>query len=219
MDGKWGYFISPRCRKINKSCENVRGPAKVGITGPLSSSQELLLQGQQPVPQPLHSYTLAPQPPQLAQQPPTQPPHMSSWADEVATEQSGHSTPETLVPIGPIPVRFPPPPRSQPLTYPPPLIPKPASQPTTIQRPRHGPTTVPPPRHQPPFPQHLPHDRPTSTDNYTCTDRTLHQEDSPGLWHMRSILSAHRQFRPHSRLLGLQPINHKAQSPLAQKQV
>ena len=63
--------------------------------GPPSSSKEFLLQGQQPVSQPPHSFTLAPQSVPL---PPTQPPHSSSWADEVELEQSGHSTPETVVP-------------------------------------------------------------------------------------------------------------------------
>ena len=91
--------------------------------GPQSWSQELL-QGTSQVPQP---------PPLLstahkavsASQPPTQPTSFPSWADEVATaEQSGHSTPETVVPnwaySGRIRGARP---RSQPLVYPPPVMP------------------------------------------------------------------------------------------------
>ena len=76
---------------------------------------KLWLQGQQPVPNPPHSFTLAPQPPQpVPQSPPffqpatqpttsvpqptPQPTRSSSWADKVATEQSGWSILETVVP-------------------------------------------------------------------------------------------------------------------------
>ena len=90
--------------------------------GPISSTQELLLQGKQ-LPQ---SFQTVPQPPQ--------PPHSSSWADEVAAKQSDRSKPETVVPnwaysrriLGPHP-------RSRPLFYPPPVMSTPVSQPTKIQ--------------------------------------------------------------------------------------
>ena len=61
-------------------------------------------------------------------------------------------------------------PRSQPLVYPPPVMPVPTSQPTNLQSQRYGVPTVPPPRPQPPFLQIPPYDRQTSTDNYPCTD-------------------------------------------------
>ena len=48
-------------------------------TAQLSSSLELLIEGQKPVPQPPQSFTMAPQPPPLVLQPPKQPPHSSSW--------------------------------------------------------------------------------------------------------------------------------------------
>ena len=150
---------------------------------PLSSSQKLLLQGQQPVPKPPHSFTLAPQQPQpVPQSPPffqpatqpttsvpqptPQPTRSSSWTDEVATEQSGWSIPETAVPnwaysgriLGPRPL-------SQPLVYPLSVMPTPASQPTNIRLQRLGIPTVPPSRPQPAFQQPPPFDRPTSTHN------------------------------------------------------
>ena len=66
--------------------------------GPPSSFQELLLQGNTQVPQPpplfSTAHTAVP-----TSQPPPQPTHIPSWADEVATaEQSGRSTPETVIP-------------------------------------------------------------------------------------------------------------------------
>ena len=66
-------------------------------TGPQSLSQELI-QSTSQVPQPPSlfstAYTAAP-----TTQPPIQPTNTTSWADEVATaEQSGQSTPETVVP-------------------------------------------------------------------------------------------------------------------------
>ena len=64
-----------------------------------SSPQQFLLLGDQPLPQPPHLFYLATQMPPSVQQPPTQPPCSAPWADEVAAaEQSGHSTPETVVP-------------------------------------------------------------------------------------------------------------------------
>ena len=61
-----------------------------------SSSQELQGSSQVPQPPPLISTARTAV---STTQPPIQPTHIPSWADEVATaEQSGHSTPETVVP-------------------------------------------------------------------------------------------------------------------------
>ena len=85
-------------------------------------------------------------------------------------EQSGQSTPETVVPnwaySGRIRRSRP---RSQPLVYPPPVMPTPHTQRPPLPSPRYGPT-IPPLRPQQPFPQPPTYDRPTSTDNYPCTD-------------------------------------------------
>ena len=101
-------------------------------------------------------------------QQPTQTTQIPSSADEV--EQSDHSTPETVIPnwaysgriLGSRP-------RSQPLMYPPPVMPTPHPQRPSLSSPRYGPT-IPPLRPQQPFSQPLPYDRPTSTNNYSCTD-------------------------------------------------
>ena len=67
--------------------------------GPPSSLKQLLLRGEQPVPQPYSiigtiTHTSIP-----TSQPPPQPTSIPSWADEVAiAEQSGLSTPEMVVP-------------------------------------------------------------------------------------------------------------------------
>ena len=67
--------------------------------GPPSSSQELLLQRDQPVPQPSSIFGTTTHTSIPTSQPPPQSTSISSWADEVATaEQSGRSTPETVVP-------------------------------------------------------------------------------------------------------------------------
>ena len=67
-------------------------------TGLQSSSQELLLQETSQVPQPPPLFSTAHTAVSTSQSP-FQPTRIPSWADEVATaEQSGHSTPETVVP-------------------------------------------------------------------------------------------------------------------------
>ena len=84
--------------------------------GPTGSSQELLLQGNQP---PVQISSIAPS--NTVTVPHSSQSHLPSWADEV--EQSGDSTPDTVVPnwaasgriLGPQP-------RSQPLVYPPPVF-------------------------------------------------------------------------------------------------
>ena len=71
-----------------------------GYIGPLSSSADLLLQWQQPVslpPQLQKSIQRVSPLQRWITQPPPQPAHSSSWADEVAAEQSSRSTPETVV--------------------------------------------------------------------------------------------------------------------------
>ena len=132
-------------------------------TGLQSSSQELLLQGTSQLPQPPPLFSTA--------QPPIQPTNIPSWADEVATaEQSGQSTPETVVLNWAYSGRIRrAQPRSQPLVYPSPVMPTPHTQHTPVPSPRYGPA-LPPLRPQQSFPEPPPYDRPTSTDNYPCTD-------------------------------------------------
>ena len=106
--------------------------------------------------------------------PSTQPPittHVPSWADEVATaEQSGHSTPETVIPNWAYSGRIRRPrPRSQPLVYQPPVMPTSHTQRPLVSSTRYGPALT-PLRPQPSFPQPPPYDRPTSTDNNPCMD-------------------------------------------------
>ena len=153
--------------------------------GPQSSSHELLLQGtshshptllyctqltltlhtkQPPVPQPPPLFSIA-HTAVSAAQPPPQPTSIPSWADEVATaEQSGHSTPETVAPNWAYSGRI----RGA-LVYPPLVMPTPHTERPPVPSPRYGPA-MPPLRPQQLFPQPPPYDRPTSLDNYTCTD-------------------------------------------------
>ena len=141
--------------------------------GPQSSSQELLLQGDNQVPQPPPLFSAAHTAVSTSQSPP-QPTSIPSWADEVATtEHSGRSTPETVVPNGAYSgrIRRSPPP-SQPLVYSPPVMPTPHTQRPPVPSPPNGPT-IPPLRPQPSFPQPPTSDRPTSTDNYSCNDPSL----------------------------------------------
>ena len=107
----------------------------------------------------------------VSSKPPPQPTSILSWADEVATaEQSGRSTPETVVPNwadsgrirGP---RL----QSQPLVYPPPVMPTPHTQRPPVPAPWYGPTLT-PLRPQPSFPQPAAYDQLTSTDNYPYAD-------------------------------------------------
>ena len=162
--------------------------------GQTSSSQELLLQGQTQVSQP---------PPPLSavntehsSQQPTQTTQIPSSADE----QSGHSTPETVIPnwaysgriLGSRP-------RWQPLMYPPPVMPTPHTQRPPLSSPRYGPT-IPPLRPQQPFTQPPPYDRPTSTNNYSCTDpspRRKPRATAHEAYHVRSspIQASHSPAR------------------------
>ena len=157
---------------------------------------------QQPqlVPQSPQTFQPVPQPPQPVPQSSTQPPHSSTWADKVDAEQSGRSMPKMVSTKWAYSDRIcDPAHRSQPLNYPPPLMPTPVSQPMNIHQSRSGVPTVPPPRPQPPFPQPPPYGRPTLTDNYPSPRRR------PGLRRTRITPYTHCQFRPHSRLLSIRP--------------
>ena len=137
--------------------------------GPPSSSQELLLQGDQLVPQPPPIFATATHTSISTSQPPPQSTSISSWTDEVAiAEQSGCSTPETFVQNWAHSGRIHGPrPRSQPLVYQPPVIPQPFSKRPRVPSPQYRPA-IPPLRPQTSFP-----DRPTSTVNDPCTDPSL----------------------------------------------
>ena len=87
-------------RGLHPYIESDTSPSSVPV-GPSSSSQELLLQGDQPVPQPPYFFQSTKQSPSSVPQPPIQPPPSSSWVDVAAAEQSDHSTPEILVPTAP----------------------------------------------------------------------------------------------------------------------
>ena len=90
--------------------------------GPQSSSQYLLLQGTNQVPQPPPLFFTA-HTAVSTSQPPPQPTSIPSWADEVATaEQPGRSTTKKVVPNWAHSGRIRGPrPRLQPLVYPPPV--------------------------------------------------------------------------------------------------
>ena len=84
-------------------------------------------------------------------------------------EQSGTSTPGTMVPNWAASGRIRgPQPRSQPLVYPPPVFPTPPQHRQPVSSPRYG-STIPSLMPQQSFVQ-PPYDRPTSTDNYPCTE-------------------------------------------------
>ena len=112
--------------------------------GPQSSLQEMLLQGtsQEPHPPPFFStaHTAV-----STSQPPHQPTSFPSWADEVATaELSGHTKPETIVPIWVYSGRIRgAQPRSQPLVYTPPVMQTPHSDLPPVPSPRYGPAIPP----------------------------------------------------------------------------
>ena len=153
-------------------------------TGLQSSSEELLFHGQVPQPPQLFStaHTAV-----FTTQPPIQPTSIPSWADEVATvEQSGHSTPETVVPnwaySGRIRGARP---QSQPLVYPPPVMPTPHTQRPPVPSPRYGPA-LPPLRPQQSFTQQPTYNRPTSTDNYPCTDPSPRRATPDEIYLVRS---------------------------------
>ena len=145
-------------------------------------------------------------------QPPAQPPHCYSRADEVAAaEQSGHSTPETVVPTWAYSGRIRGPrTRSQSLVYLPLVLPSPLTQPPNIPSPRYGPLSS-SLRPQLSFPQPPPYDRPTSTDNYPFTDispkrrrRATAQEIYPvRSWKIQASISHARH--PASPSRGPQP--------------
>ena len=118
--------------------------------GPQSSSQEPLLLGTSQVSQPPPLFSIAHTAISTLQHP-SQQPSIPSWADEV--EQSGTSTPETVISNWAYSGRFRGArPRSQPLVYPPPVMPTPHPQGPPVSSPRYGQTT-PPLRPQQPFPQ------------------------------------------------------------------
>ena len=119
------------------------------------------------------------------------------------------------------------------MIYPPPLMPTPHTQRPPVPSPRYGPA-IPPLRAQPPFPQPPLCARPTSTDNYHCTDpsprkrprATAHEiypvrsspiqaSQSPA----RHTTSPSRGPRPSSSrdrgnpFASTQVINHRSQGP------
>ena len=148
--------------------------------GPPSSSQELLLQGDQRVQQPPPIFATTTNIPTSTSQLPPQPTTISSWA--AIAEQSVRSTPETVVRNWAYSGRIRGPrPRFQPMVYPPPVTPTPFSQQPRKPSPRYDPT-IPPLRPQLSFPQPTPYDVPTSTDNYPCAD--------PSRWR-RTGITAH----------------------------
>ena len=174
--------------------------------GPHSSSQELPTLSQVPQPPPLATQTTA-----SAQQP-IQPTNIQSWVDEVTTaEQSGHSTPETVVPdwaySGRIRGARP---RSQPLVYPPQVMPKPSTQRPLIPSTPYGPA-LPPMRPEQSFPNHLP----TIGIFQPKIIPALipHPEGVREQRHTRSIPFAPHRYRLHNRLLDTQRAPIEAHSP------
>ena len=159
---------SPYSGDLNLYIESNRSSPSVSV-GPPSSSQQLSLQGDQPLRQPSHLFHPTTQPPSSL--PPPQTTHSSSWADEVAAaEQSGHSAPETVFPnwaySGRISGTRP---WSQLLVHLPPVMPPPLNQSLCIPSHTYE-STIPPRQPEPDFPQPPPYDRPTSTDNLPFTN-------------------------------------------------
>ena len=100
-------------------------------------------------------------------QPPPELPHSSSWADALAAEKLGRSTPETVVHNWACSGRI----RgnhthSRPLTYPPPVKPILVLQSMGYHQSRYGIPTIPPTQSQPCLPQPRPYDWPNSSENY-----------------------------------------------------
>ena len=161
-----------------------------------------------------------PQPPQLlstlhtavsAAQAPPQPTSISSWAEQVATaDQSGRSTPETVVPnwaySGRIHGSRP---RSQPLVYPQPVMPTPHIKRPLVPSPRFGSTIV-LLRPQQPFPQPPPTidpSRQTTTRVLTPYLGGVHEPQ-----HTKYNQFVLQQYRLHSRLPVTQRALHEAHS-------
>ena len=157
---------------------------------PQSLSQELLLQGTSQVPQPTSLFSTAHTAVSVSQ-PPTQPTTIPYWADEVATaEQFGRSTPETVVPKWAYSDRIRGArPRSQPLVYPPPVMPTKHTLRPPVPSPRYGPT-IPPLRPQQLFPQ--PHSNINSRRQTTTRVLTSHLGGVHEPQHTKST-----QFVPH----------------------
>ena len=177
--------------------------------GPPSSSQEVLFQEDNQVPQPPLIFETTTQTAIPISQPPPQPTSIHSWADEVATaEQSGRSTAEIVVPNWAYSGRIcGSRPRSQPLVYPPPLMPASVTLRPHVPFPRYGPT-ISPLRPEPFFPQ----PPPTIDQRRRIIIRalTFHPEDFHKPQHMKSILCAHLRSRLRNRLLDTQQAPHEA---------
>ena len=183
--------------------------------GPQSSSQKQLLHGAIQRPQPPPLFSIAHTASSAAQPPLPRPTSIPSCADEVATaEQSGRSTPETVVPnwaySGRIRGSRQ---RSQPMVYPPPVMPTPLTQRPPVPSPWYGPT-IPPLRPQQPSPQPPPYDRPTSTDNYPFTDPSLRRLPLARVQEIYPVRSPPIQASQS-------PARHEAQSthPLVQNEI
>ena len=176
------------------------------LIGLHSSSQEPLPQGNSQAPPPpssLVAHTATPT---------TQhPPHSTNicWADEV--EKSGTSTPETVIPNWVFSGRVRgPQPSSEPLVYPPPVMPTPQTHRPPVSSPRYGPT-IPPLRSR----QTLPN-RPPMTDPHPRTiirAQTPHPEDALGPQHRRSCLYDLHPCRLHNHLPDIKRALLEAHSP------
>ena len=130
--------------KLHLYNESVTSSPLVTV-GPPSSSQEVLHQGDQLVPQPPPIFATTTNTLTSTSQLPLQPMNISSWSDEVSiAEQSGRSTPETVVANWAYSGRIRGPrPRSQPLVYSPSVIPIRFSQRPRGPSLRYGPTIPP----------------------------------------------------------------------------
>ena len=169
-------------------------------TASLITSHEL--HGQQPVPHPWQSFTIAPQSPKSVTQSSTQPPHSSSWADEFAAEQSGYSTPKTVAPNWAYSGRIRCPTRFHDL-----------SLTLRLWRPHRYHSPPAPTNRVTEYPQLLHPDLNHPTLNHLHTigqplptvtlTMIFSQADAPGLWRTISTLCARCRFSPHSCLLGL----------------
>ena len=171
------YFLLIIRRTITLFWE--RRKFSIGTNKTTEYITRVLLQGQQPLLQAAHSFVSVPQSVPSFSQCHNQHNRYHSHDASIHTaplgltgllaEQSGASTPALVVPNSSYSDRPRcPNPRSRPLVYPPPVMPTPVSQPLRIHQSSIGVHEFLPP--QPPFPQPPSYFRPTSNNNYPCTD-------------------------------------------------